>query len=185
MSRLLGLLRAAVSMASCVVCAQSVPADFAFPERRASNDVWNVSLVIDCSQMAGPEVRTQALDFLGDLGDDDVVSVVAYADHIRLVAPPGRLGDRREDIVHEISALPIGGGAALFAGISIGAMQLRKNEKLRRPNLLRVFCQGRGTVGPSRADLMARLAVAFRKSGICAVGLPGGEGPAAFGRDGR
>lgn len=185
MSRLLGLLPAVISMASCVAGAQSVPADFSFPARRASNDVWNVSLVIDCSQMAGPEVRTQALDFLGDLGEEDVVSVVAYADHVRLVAPPGRLGDRREDIVHEISALPIGGGAALFAGISIGAMQLRKNEKLRRPNLLRVFCQGRGTVGPSRPDLMERLTVALGKAGICAVGLPVGAEPVAPGRDGR
>lgn len=185
MSRLLCLVPAVMSMACCIAGAQSVPADFAFPSRRASNDVWNVSLVIDCSQMAGPEVRTQALDFLGDLGEEDVVSVVAYADHVRLVAPPGRLGDRREDIVHEISALPVGGGAALFAGISIGAMQLRKNEKLRRPNLLRVFCQGRGTVGPSRPDLMARLAVVFRKSGICVVGLPGVDGGASSGRDVR
>ncbi len=185
MGRMLGLVSAVVSMANCVAGAQPVPSDFAFPGRRASNEVWNVSLVIDCSQMAGPDVRTQALDFLYDLGDEDVVSIVAYADHVRLVAPPGRLGDRRENIVHEISALPIGGGAALFAGISIGAMQLRKNEKLRRPNLLRVFCQGRGTVGPSRPDLMERLTVALGKSGICAVGIPGGDGTSASGRDAR
>lgn len=142
---------------------------------RTPNEAWNVAIVIDCSHLAGPDVRTRALDFLGDLMDDDIVSVVAYADHVRLVMPPRRLGSRRDDIIHEIAGLSVSGGAALFAGMSIGVMELRKNEKLKRPNLLKVFCQGWGTIGPSRPDLMDRIVTSFNKIHIKVEGLPWNE----------
>ncbi len=130
----------------------------------------NLALVIDRSgSMSGVKIqkaREAALEALSRLAADDIISVVTYGGDVRTVLPAQRVGDGRA-AADAIQAIRADGGTPLFAGVSQGASELRKN--LDRAGLIHrliLVSDGLANEGPSSPDELGRLGSALVKEGI-------------------
>src|SRR4051812_30276563 len=112
----------------------------------------NVCLAIDRSgSMAGDKMdnaRTGAVAALQRLRDSDIVSVVAYDDVVRVVAPATR-ASARASVQQAIAQLAPGGNTALFAGVVKCAAEVRKFASRNRVNRIVLLSDGMANVGPS------------------------------------
>jgi len=138
--------------------------------RPESRPPVNLALVIDRSgSMQGEKIakaREAALEALGRLAADDLVSVITYGGEVRTVVPAQRVGDGRA-VAAAIRDIRADGGTPLFAGVSQGASELRKN--LDRPGYVQrllLVSDGLANEGPSTPDELGRLGAALMKEGI-------------------
>ncbi len=148
------------------------------PPRPDARPPVNLALVIDRSGSMNSDHRIQnaraaALEALDRLAADDLVSVVTFGGDVRTVVPAQRVGDGRE-VASAIRGIEAGGGTPLFAGVSQGASEVRKN--LDRPGYvprLLLVSDGVANAGPSTPDELGRLGAALMKEGIAVttVGL--------------
>lgn len=134
----------------------------------------NVAIVIDKSgSMQGEKIRhardaaRQALD---RLGPGDTVSVVAFSDKVEVVAPASSLAER-EAVKAAIDRIQAGGSTALFAGVSKGSEELRKNKQPDRVNRIVLLSDGIANVGPSSPQDLGRLGAALSKEGMTVTTL--------------
>ncbi len=130
----------------------------------------NLALVIDRSgSMSGDKIRharEAALAAISRLGPDDLVSLIAYDSDVQTLVPACRVGTG-EHLVRAIQGLEVGGNTALFAGVSQGASEVRKNsEDTRYSDRVILLSDGMANVGPSSPDELARLGAALMKEGI-------------------
>lgn len=134
----------------------------------------NVAIVIDKSgSMGGDKIRhakeaaKQALD---RLGPGDTVSVVAFSDKVRVVAPASSLSER-EAVKAAIDQISADGSTALFAGVSKGSEELRKNKQPNQVNRIVLLSDGMANVGPASPQELGRLGTALSKEGITVTTL--------------
>ncbi len=139
----------------------------------------NVALVIDKSgSMSGDKIRhardaaKQALD---RLGAGDVVSVIAFSDKVEVVAPASNLNER-EAIKAAIDRITASGSTGLFAGVSKGSEELRKNKQPNQVNRIVLLSDGIANVGPASPQDLGRLGAALSKEGITVTTLGLGLG---------
>jgi Ca-activated chloride channel family protein len=130
----------------------------------------NLALVIDRSgSMQGEKIqkaREAALEALSRLAADDIISVVTYGGDVKTVLPAQRVGDGRS-AGDAIRAIRADGGTPLFAGVSQGASELRKNlGEPRYVHRLLLMSDGLANEGPSTPDELGRLGTALGKEGI-------------------
>jgi Ca-activated chloride channel family protein len=129
----------------------------------------NVALVIDKSgSMSGDKIRyarRAARLALDRLGADDIVSVVAYDDGVRVLVPATRISDRAA-IERGIARLGAGGRTALFAGVVKGADEVRKFIRENQVNRVVLVSDGIANVGPSTPSELASLGGSLLDSGI-------------------
>ncbi len=122
----------------------------------------NVSVVLDRSgSMEGAKIekaRQAACAALDRLEPDDVFSLVVFDNHTQLLLEPARAGSRehREELKARINGIRPGGGTAIYAGVQLGAEQVRKFLDPERVNRVILLSDGLANVGPSRtSDLTA------------------------------
>ena len=121
----------------------------------------NVAIVLDRSgSMSGTkieEAKRAALMAIGQLRDDDIVSIVTYQSTVDVLVPATKLYDR-DAIRDAIRSIRAGGKTALFAGVSKGARELKKflntpatfrRAGQRRPEFTRRIGAARHFVGTS------------------------------------
>jgi Ca-activated chloride channel family protein len=130
----------------------------------------NLSLVIDRSgSMEGEKLaraREAALEALNRLAPDDVLSVVVYDDHVQTIVPAQRVGNGRS-IANAIRSIRSGGSTALFAGVTQGASEVRKNiEDRRYIHRVILLSDGLANVGPQSPEELGSLGSALVKEGI-------------------
>lgn len=170
---------------------QQVP-QFQWPQFQGPQ---NLAIVIDCSAAAERRfdfLRRAAVESLRRLADTDIVSVVVYSDHASVLAP-AQAAKNREVLIERLNTLKPRGEAALFAGISAAAEELRKNKDGKFTNRMFVLNATSGTVGPHRelelwdiADALAKENMRVFFAGMKRRGGPGGEGrPGGFRGRGR
>ncbi|MBR6732761.1 MAG: VWA domain-containing protein [Kiritimatiellae bacterium] len=145
----------------------------------------NLAIVIDCSARAERRfefLRRVAVESLRRLADTDIVSVVVYNDHASVLVPAQEAKNRAE-IMENIQELKPRGDAALFAGISAAAEELRKNKDGKFTNRIFVLNASLGNVGPHSegemwdfADALAKENMRVFFAGMMRRGRPGGEG---------
>ena len=129
----------------------------------------NVAIVLDRSgSMSGTkieEAKRAALMAIGQLRDDDIVSIVTYQSTVDVLVPATKLYDREaiRDAVHSIRA---GGKTALFAGVSKGARELKKFLNRNRVNTLLLLSDGLANVGPSSPGELAQLGTSLARQGV-------------------
>lgn len=135
----------------------------------------NVALVLDCSAGIGNRrfefIRRSAIEGVKHLKDTDLVSIVGYGSNAFVVAPSQPAKDK-EALVKKIKALKPEGEAALFAGISAAAEEIRRNKDRKFVNRVVVLGSAFGTVGPSSVAEIDTLTEALAKEDIH-VFLPG------------
>jgi Ca-activated chloride channel homolog len=129
----------------------------------------NLAIVLDRSgSMAGEKLqkaKEAAIEALRRLSPQDTFSLVVYDHTVETVVPAQKVRDV-EDIAERIRGIRPGGRTALFAGLSQGASEIRKN--LRRSYIHRIILlsDGLANVGPSSAADLGRLGAALLKEDI-------------------
>ncbi len=150
------------------------------PPRPAERPPVNLVIVLDRSgSMNGDKLvqaRAAAVEALSRLDRRDLLSVVVYDHEVStLIAPqhPNDLGR----LERQIRGITSRGNTALFAGVSQGAAELRKNLE-RRGFVHRVLLlsDGMANVGPSSVDDLGRLGTALRREGIAVTTVGLGDG---------
>ncbi len=139
----------------------------------------NVAIVIDKSgSMQGDKIKhakeaaKQALD---RLGPGDTVSVIAFSDKVEVVAPASSLSER-EAVKSAIDRITANGSTGLFAGVSKGSEELRKNKQQNQVSRIILLSDGIANVGPSSPQDLGRLGTALSKEGITVTTLGLGLG---------
>jgi Ca-activated chloride channel family protein len=137
---------------------------------RESRPPVNLALVIDRSgSMSGDKIaraREAALELVGRLGPDDIVSLVAYENSVEVLVPAQRLRDAH-GLEAAIRGLEAGGGTALHGGVVRGAAEVRRHlgEGRHVPRVI-LLSDGQANVGPSSPDELGRLGASLVKEGI-------------------
>ncbi len=129
----------------------------------------NVAIVLDRSgSMSGTkieEAKRAALMAIGQLRDDDIVSIVTYQSTVDVLVPATKLYDR-DAISNAIRSIRAGGRTALFAGVSKGARELKKFLNRNRVNTLLLLSDGLANVGPSSPGELAQLGTSLARQGV-------------------
>ena len=129
----------------------------------------NVAIVLDRSgSMSGrkiEEAKRAAIMAIGLLRDDDIVSIVTYESTVDVLVPATKVSDR-QTICDRIRGVRASGNTALFAGVSKGAMELRKFVDRNRVNTLVLLSDGLANVGPSSPGELGQLGASLAREGI-------------------
>lgn len=129
----------------------------------------NTAIVIDQSgSMQGKKIeqaKKAAIAAVERLRDEDIVSVVLYADSATVLVPATKASDR-ETIISQIRTVQAKGSTALFAGVSKGAAEVRKFLDKESVNRVILLSDGQANVGPQSPQELERLGTSLVKEGI-------------------
>ena len=140
----------------------------------------NLSIVLDRSgSMSGDRIeraKEAAIEAVSRLGPDDIISLVAYDTTAATLIPARCVGNSR-DIERIIRSIRAGGNTALYAGVTQGASELRKNiEDRRYVHRIILLSDGQANEGPSSPDDLGRLGAALIREGIAVTTVGVGLG---------
>jgi Ca-activated chloride channel homolog len=139
------------------------------PEPRADRTPVNVAFVIDRSgSMNGMRIaqaREAAIMAINRLDGNDIASVVIFDDKVDLLVPAQKVSDRKlfTDAVRQIG---VRGSTAIYAGVTTGANEVRKNKDPRRLNRVVLLSDGLANVGPKHPAEFAQLGRDLLAEGI-------------------
>ena len=149
-------------------------------DRPAERQPVNLVIVLDRSGSMGGEkiirARDAAIEALHRLDRRDMFSVVIFDHEVSTLISPQSPTDAAwlERQIHSVTAR---GNTALFAGVSQGAAELRKNlERSGFVHRVLLLSDGEANVGPSSPDDLGRLGAALRREGISVTTVGLGEG---------
>ena len=150
------------------------------PPRPVERPPVNLVIVLDRSgSMAGDKIsqaREAAVEALRRLDRRDVFSVVIYDHEVSTLVSPQAPTDVAW-LERQIRGITARGNTALFAGVSQGAAELRKNlERSGYVHRVLLLSDGMANVGPSSPDDLGRLGTALRREGISVTTVGLGDG---------
>jgi len=150
------------------------------PPRPAERPPVNLVIVLDRSgSMSGEKLeraREAAVEALRRLDRHDMFSVVIYDHEVSTLISPQAPTDVAW-LERQIRGITARGNTALFAGVSQGAAELRKNlEHSGYVHRVLLLSDGMANVGPSSADDLGRLGTALRREGISVTTVGLGDG---------
>jgi Ca-activated chloride channel family protein len=130
----------------------------------------NLTLVLDRSgSMSGDKIenaKAAALEAVRHLAADDVFSLVIFDHEVETLIPAMRVGDGRT-AEYRIRSISARGNTAIYAGVTQGVAELRKNlEDRRYTHRLILLSDGMANKGPSTPDDFARLGQALLRERI-------------------
>lgn len=139
------------------------------PERPSNRTPVNVAFVIDRSgSMAGSrlsQAREAAIMAVNRLDPNDIASVVVFDDKVDVLVPAQKVTDRKH-FIDRIMQVGARGTTAIYAGVTEGANEVRKNKEARRLNRVVLLSDGLANVGPRNAQDFAKLGHDLLKEGI-------------------
>ena len=149
--------------------------DWVLTANRGKREPLNLALVLNCSQGAekwSTIMRKGAVEMVKNLRPTDWVSVVVLCDDRASVAVPAQPATNKTEVVRKIESLKTKGEAALFAGISMAASEIRRTTDEKHVNRVVVLGGSYGTVGPDSDRALLTLSIALAKENI-RVWMPG------------
>lgn len=139
------------------------------PLRVTERPAVNLAVVLDRSgSMNGDKLekaKEAAIEALRRLDHRDLFSLVIY-DHTVETVVPAQSAANSEWIEARIRQIRSGGNTALFAGVSQGAAEVRKNVEGRYVHRIILLSDGLANVGPSSPEDLGRLGAGLVKEGI-------------------
>ncbi|OCG08796.1 hypothetical protein A9G13_01675 [Gilliamella sp. wkB178] len=135
----------------------------------------NLALVIDRSgSMSGSRIekaREAAILAINMLNEDDTISVVAFDSDAEIIIPATKVTNKQR-LINQINSKVIArGGTALFAGLSKGINQVKKQLSKDKINRIILLSDGQANVGPSSVGELSELAVVAAKNNIAITTL--------------
>ncbi|MBN1959770.1 MAG: VWA domain-containing protein [Deltaproteobacteria bacterium] len=129
----------------------------------------NLAIVLDRSgSMSGrklAQAKEAAILAVNRLTPEDTISIVVYGSTVDVIVTPRHVTNKRA-IINAISSIRSYGKTALFAGVSVGAEQLRRYLDRNRVNRIILLSDGLANVGPSSPFELASLGSSLTKEGI-------------------
>lgn len=123
----------------------------------------NLSIVIDRSgSMDGEKLRyaKEAAEFVvGQLTEEDYLSVVIYDDYVQVVSPAGHVTDK-EALRKQIRSIRSAGSTHLHGGMMEGYAQVKRNHQSGYVNRVLLLSDGLANVGITSQDELQRIAKA-------------------------
>ncbi|MBI1310387.1 VWA domain-containing protein [bacterium] len=148
-------------------------------ERKQERSPVNLAIVLDKSgSMQGHKIeqaRKAAIDAIGLLGPNDIVSVVTYDSTVSVLVPATKLTEPAS-VIAKIQSIRPGGNTALFAGVSKGAAEVRKFLDREHVNRVILLSDGLANEGPSSPGELAALGASLLKENISVTTLGLGLG---------
>lgn len=109
--------------------------------------------------------KEAAVAALRMLDEDDYFSLVTYDSQVRALIPARKAGDKA-GLEKMIRAIEADGDTALFAGVALGANEIRKHHSEEYVNRMILLSDGLANVGPSTAKELGGLGASLIKEGI-------------------
>ncbi|MDF9827102.1 Ca-activated chloride channel family protein [Ereboglobus sp. PH5-10] len=131
----------------------------------------NLSIVLDRSGSMGGEkiqqAKAAAIEALNHLDNGDIFSLVTFDSRVETLIPAVRVGSNRSELERRIRQINVRGTTALFAGVSQGASEIRRNiEDSRYVHRIILLSDGQANSGPRTPEELGRLGAALMKEGI-------------------
>ena len=181
-----GLLATSSAFASEVTCRVEMDRDTVFAGRKQTAIVKvtldapeaprvtdrppvNLTIVLDKSgSMSGQKItkaKEAAIEALRRLGPQDIFSMVTYSSRATTLVP-AQSAANADAIEKRIRSIGANGGTALFAGVSQGASEVRKNLGEKSIHRILLLSDGLANEGPSSPEELGRFGLALSKEGI-------------------
>ena len=129
----------------------------------------NLALVIDRSgSMQGDRIKRAkeaAILAVEMLGDDDIVSIIAYDTHAQVIVPATKARSKAS-IIQAIRGIRPLNSTALHAGVALGASETEKFLSKERVNRVVLLSDGIANVGPSSPSELAALGRSLVAKGL-------------------
>ncbi len=134
---------------------------------RKTSDPLNVCFVVDKSgSMMGEdrieELKRSLIQFVQQLDETDIVSVVVFDSQSKVAVPAEKVGDKKK-VVDIIYAIQAGGGTVIYDGLDLGFSEVKKNAGKGNVDRLILLTDGYGSRAPLEVISMAKSHI---KSGI-------------------
>ncbi len=131
----------------------------------------NLAIVLDrSSSMNGEKIqqaKVAAIEALNHLARGDIFSLVTFDSGVETLIPATRIDGNIRALENRIRQINPRGYTALFAGVSQGASEIRKNiEDSRYAHRIILLSDGQANQGPRTPDELGRLGIALMKEGI-------------------
>ncbi len=131
----------------------------------------NLTVVLDRSGSMGTQklgkAKEATISALNMLREGDIFSLVVYDTNVQTIVPATEISAAvRDNIISQIRSITSGGSTALFAGVSTGANEIRKNSGANYVNRIILLSDGLANVGPSSPQELGRLGASFIKENI-------------------
>lgn len=136
----------------------------------------NICLVLDRSTSMKAEkmdlLKAAAINFLRDMRQEDIFSIVAFSDRAEVIIPAAHQEDRKrlESRIRDIQA---GGATEMLQGLQAGMDEVRQGRDARRINHVILLTDGH-TYGDEEACLELAATASGEGIGITAMGLGDG-----------
>lgn len=138
----------------------------------------NLAVVLDKSgSMAGAKLektRQAAMQLVDRLAQNDIFSLIIFSDAARVLVPAQKVEDK-EALKAKIESIESGGSTALYAGVKMGADQIREYLSSKRINRVILLSDGLANVGPSTPRDLRRLGGDLAERGISVTTIGVGD----------
>src|ERR1039458_5784181 len=138
----------------------------------------NLAVVLDRSgSMTGAKLektKQAAIQLVDRLAPNDIFSLVIFSDEARVLVPAQRVEDK-DALKEKIESIQADGSTALYAGVKLGADQLREFFSSKRINRVILLSDGLANVGPSSTRDLRRLGSDLAERGISVTTIGVGD----------
>ncbi|MBN1967417.1 MAG: VWA domain-containing protein [Anaerolineae bacterium] len=152
----------------------------------AIQDLWqsqrknvNLAMVLDVSgSMEGDkiiQVRESAIAFVEQMGDNDRITVIVFADRPQILVANTQVGGNRQAIIAQINTITAGGGTSLFDTIAFSAEELQRSKRTDDINAMVVLTDGQDTVSQRFTSATQQFSELIIYSGVSVYTIAYGE----------
>jgi Ca-activated chloride channel family protein len=138
----------------------------------------NLAVVLDKSgSMAGAKLektKQAAMQLVDRLAPNDIFSLIIFSDAARVLVPAQKVEDK-EALKEKIESIESGGSTALYAGVKMGADQIKEYFSSKRINRVILLSDGLANVGPSTPRDLRRLGGDLAERGISVTTIGVGD----------
>ncbi len=147
-------------------------------KKKSRRTPLNLAVVLDRSgSMTGAKLektKQAAMQLVDRLAPNDVFSLIAFNNQAKVLVSAQKVSDK-ELLKEKIQNIQADGGTALYAGVQLGADQIKEYLSSKRINRVILLSDGLANVGPSTPHQMRQLGGELAEKGISVTTIGVGD----------